>query len=225
MKPKAADLQNRSALRLLGWSMLGWSIAPAGYRVYVIQLVGKSKYNQGWKRTSHGVSCLPSRVLGCTAVVTCERGIRALALCVWCAIPCAAQVNNSDRLNGKSFEAVVSFAQSLAQWEFVIIGASILVLVGTSYNRPRPTLMRVLYLLFLPAWGCLAYSIYCGMRVQEAYLAYMLLPVTTIGGATSTLNKDIHAQISWMWIGLICFSIWLLAYLFWWILFKRAAEG
>ena len=158
-------------------------------------------------------------------MVTCERGITALALCVWCAFPCVAQVITSDRLDGKSFEAVVSFAQSLAQWEFVIIGASVLVLVGTSYNRPRPLLIRAFYLLFLPAWGCLAYSIYRGMRAQEAYLAYLLLPVTTIGGATITLNKDIQAQIFWMWSGLLCFGIWLVAYLIWWTFLKQDAEG
>lgn len=158
-------------------------------------------------------------------MVTSKRGMTALALCVWCAFPCVAQVITSDRLDGKSFEAVVSFAQSLAQWEFVIIGASVLVLVGTSYNRPRPMLIRAFYLLFLPAWGCLAYSIYRGMRAQAAYLAYLLLPVTTIAGATRTLNKDIQAQILWMWSGLICFSIWLVAYLLWWTFFKRPAEG
>jgi hypothetical protein len=62
------------------------------------------------------------------------------------------------------------------------------------------------------------------MRAQEAYLAYLLLPVTTIGGATRTLNKDIQAQILWMWSGLICFSIWVVAYSIWWIFFKQAAE-
>jgi len=158
-------------------------------------------------------------------MLKCERGITALALCVWCAFPCVAQVTTSDRLNSKSFESVVSFAQSLAQWEFVIIGASMLILVGTSYNRPRPLLIRAFYLLFLPAWGCLACSIYFGTRAQEAYLAYLLLPVATIGGATTTLNKEIQAQISWMWGGLICFAIWLVAYLIWWTFFKQAAEG
>jgi hypothetical protein len=158
-------------------------------------------------------------------MVTCARSIAALALSAWCAFPCVAQVTTPDRLNGKSFESAVSFSQSLAQWEFVIIGASMLILVGTSFRQPRCLLIRLFYLLFVPAWGCLAYSIYCGTRAQEAYLAYLLLPVTTIGGATTTLNKDIQTQILWMWIGLICFAIWLFVYVIWWTFSKQAAEG
>jgi hypothetical protein len=158
-------------------------------------------------------------------VVTCERVVTALTLYACCAIPCLAQVAASARSDGKSFEAVVSFAQSLAQWEFVIIGASVLVLVGTSYNRPRPLRIRGFYLLFLPAWGCLAYSIYRGIRAQGAYLAYLLFPVTTTAGVTRTLNRDIQAQILSMWLGLICFSIWLFVYLLWWIFLRQAADG
>jgi len=105
-----------------------------------------------------------------------------------------------------------------------MIGASVLVLVGTSYNQPRPLRIRVIYLLFLPAWGSLAYSIYQATRAQEAYLAYLLLPVTTVAGTTRTLNGDIQAQILWMWAGLICFSTWLVIYLMWWVFCGRAAE-
>jgi hypothetical protein len=158
-------------------------------------------------------------------VVTCERVVTALTVCAWHAFPCLAQVAAPSRSDRGSFEAVVSFAQSLAQWEFVIIGASVLVLVGTSYNRPRALHIRGFYLLFLPAWGCLAYSIYRGMRAQEAYLAYLLLPVTTTAGVTRTLNRDINAQILWMEVGLGCFFVWLVAYLVWWTCLKQAAEG
>jgi hypothetical protein len=99
------------------------------------------------------------------------------------------------------------------------------VLVGTTYNRPRPLRIRGFYLLFLPAWGCLAYSIYRGMRAQEAYLAYLLLPVTTTAGVTRTLNRDINAQVFWTEVGLGCFFVWLVAYLVWWTCLKQAAEG
>lgn len=157
-------------------------------------------------------------------MVTRGHGLAAFALCVWCALPSIGQVTGSEKLTAKSLEAAASFAQSLAQWEFVIFGASMLVLVGTSYYRPqRP--WQAIYLLFLPAWGCLGYSIYRGMKAQEAYLAYMLLPVTTMEGATSALNKDILAQIFWMWWGLGCFSFWLFFYLIWWTFFKKAAQA
>ena len=142
-----------------------------------------------------------------------------------CAFPSQAQVAGSERVDRKSLEAAVSFAQSLAQWEFVIIGGSLLVLVGTSHRPPETRRMRALYLLFLPAWLCLGWSIYLGTKAQEAYLAYLLLPVTTIEGATKTLNRDIGNEIFWMSCGLVLLLIWLVVYLFWWVFARKHAEG
>jgi hypothetical protein len=85
--------------------------------------------------------------------------------------------------------------------------------------------MRTAYLLFLPAWLCLCRSIYLGTQAQGVYLAYLLLPVTTIEGATQRLNEDIGNQISWMSYGLVIFFVWLVLYLFWWIFAKRGSEG
>jgi hypothetical protein len=153
---------------------------------------------------------------------SCRRGLSFLLL-LFCGFPTPAQAPASDRLNGKSLEAAVSFAQSLAQWEFVVIGGSLLILVGTSHRSPESRLMRVPYLVFLPAWLCLGWSIYLGTQAQEAYLAYLLLPVTTLNGATKTLNEDIGNEISWMLRGLLLLLIWLIFYLFWWILTKRSA--
>jgi hypothetical protein len=148
-----------------------------------------------------------------------------LALCILCASAPMAQTHSSERLNVKSLEAAVSFAQSLAQWEFVLIGGSLLVLVGTSHRHPTSRLMRMAYLLFLPAWLCLCWSIYLGTQAQGVYLAYLLVPVTTLEGATQRLNEDIGNQIFWMSYGLVIFFIWLVQYLFWWIFSKRGTEG
>ena len=153
-----------------------------------------------------------------------QRGLLLLTFCICCALPCMAQPA-SDILNGKSLESAASFAQSLGQWEFVMIGGSLLVLVGTSYRRPPKRLMRVPYLLFLFAWFFLGRSIYFGTRAQEVYLAYLLLPTTTIEEATKRLNHDIGTQISCLFCGLFFFSIWLAIYLFWWVFAKRVAEG
>jgi len=136
-----------------------------------------------------------------------------------------AQTQGSERLNGKSLEAAVSFAQSLAQWEFVLIGGSLVILVGTSHRHPTSRSKRTAYLLFLPGWLCLGWSIYLGTQAQGAYLAYLLLPVTTLEGATQRLNEDVGNQIRWMFYGLAFFFSWLVLYLFWWIFSKREMEG
>lgn len=154
-----------------------------------------------------------------------HRLLAALLLCLCFAFPSAAQVASSDRVNGKSLEAAVSFAQSLAQWEFVIVGASLLLVVGTSHRPPPNRRVRLVYLLFLPAWGFLAASIYFRTRAQQAYLAYLLLPVTTIEGATRTLNGDIRRQILFMLCGLGIFLIWVVIYLCWWIFSQDVPQG
>jgi len=65
----------------------------------------------------------------------------------------AAQAQSTDKLTARALEAAVSFAQSLAQWEFIIIGGSLLVVLGSSHLRPNNKKVRAFYLLFLPAWG------------------------------------------------------------------------
>jgi hypothetical protein len=136
-----------------------------------------------------------------------------------------AQQPDPDRLNTRALEAAVSFAQSLAQWEFVLIGSSLLVLVGTSHRRPASRWLRCFYLLFLPGWLSLARSIYLGARAQGAYLAYLLVPVTTLQLATQKLNEDIGNEVFWMLWGLAIFFIWLLLYLLWWIFSTSDTEG
>lgn len=149
----------------------------------------------------------------------------ALALGILYGFIPVAQAQSPDRLNAKSLEAAVSFSQSLAQWEFVLIGGSLLLLVGTSHRHPGSRSLRMAYLLFLPGWLCLGRSIYLGTQAQRGYLAYLLVPVTTIEGATKTLNEDIGKQIHWMFCGLGVFFIWLVFYLFWWIVSKREKGG
>jgi len=136
-----------------------------------------------------------------------------------------AQSLTSDKLNAKSLEAAVSFAQSLSQWEFVIIGSSLLLVVGSSHRRPESFAMRLIYILLLPlAWISLGLSIYFGARAQQVYLAYLLLPSTTMEGATRTLNSDIHSEMLWMFVGLAALFGWLVFYLAWWAFRKDAPK-
>lgn len=132
-----------------------------------------------------------------------------------------AQTPETDKLNVKAFESASAFAQSLTQWEFIIIGGSLLILLGIDYYRPKSVVLRSCYLLFLPAWTLLAVSIYYGIRVQEAYLAYVLVAKTTASGISETMNSDAHMQIVFMEWGLIVFGIWLLVYLLFWVFCKE----
>jgi hypothetical protein len=141
----------------------------------------------------------------------------AIAVGIGVASACNAQLSNPDKLNARSLEAAVSFAQSLAQWEFVIIGGSLLLVLGSSHLRPQSKVVRACYLLFLPAWASLGSSIYFGTRAQQVYLAYLLVTSTTIEGASAKLGDDIQAQRVSMLIGLALLFLWLLIYIWWWI--------
>ena len=147
-----------------------------------------------------------------------------LAISTLCAPALMAQTQNSDRLDTKSLEAAASFAQSLAQWEFALIGGSLLVLFGTSYRHPPSRQLRTFYFLFLVGWLCLAWSIHMGAQAQGAYLAYLLVPAITIHDATRQLNEDIGREMLWMFYGLGAFFIWLLLYLVWWVFFNVDTE-
>jgi hypothetical protein len=154
-------------------------------------------------------------------MIAIERILDALAVCSLRISSFLAQLPTADKLNAKSLEAAVSFAQSLAQWEFVIIGSSVLLVVGSSHRRPESIRLRAIYALLLPAaWLSLAVSIYYGTRVQQVYLAYMLLPSTTIEGATRVLNGDLHREMFWMYAGLTALICWLMVYLAWWLFHK-----
>jgi hypothetical protein len=72
------------------------------------------------------------------------------------------ELQATDKLNAKSLEAAASYAQSLAQWAFIIIGGSLALFVGNSHRWPRHRGLRATYLLFLFAWASLGISVYFG---------------------------------------------------------------
>ena len=131
------------------------------------------------------------------------------------------QLPQADKLNAKAFESAAAFAQSLTQWEFIIVGGSLLILIGTGYYRPKHVWIRCSYVLFVPGWVLSGLSIYFGIRVQEAYLAYLLVQKTTAAGISQTMNSDASYQISLMEWGLLVFGVWLLVYLCYWITSKE----
>src|ERR1022692_2512549 len=101
----------------------------------------------------------------------------------------------------KLFEAAVSLANTLTSWAFVMIGGSILAILGTSYYRPKALWVRCGYFAFIPAWFFLSYSLYAGTRVQSVYLAALFQTNPQLDLLTKALNKDSLAQIDRMEIG------------------------
>lgn len=86
-------------------------------------------------------------------------------------------------------------------------------------------MVRVSYLLFVPAWIYLAVSIYRGIRVQRAYLGFLLRSNAVLKTTKEAMNADAYAQIHCMQIGLAFLGLWLLIYLLWWVFAKKVQHS
>jgi hypothetical protein len=145
----------------------------------------------------------------------------ASGICALLASSSAAQV--TEKLDPKSLEAAVALSQTLTQWAFLIMGGSVVIVVGTSYYRPAGRFARGSYLLFVPGWIFLASSIYRGIMVQRANLGFLFLPSPDVAGFRKAINRDAYGQIASMEWGLAIFGLWLVIYLCWWV-FRSGAQ-
>jgi hypothetical protein len=123
----------------------------------------------------------------------------------------------------KGFEAAVSYSQSLTQWALLLLGGTVLLLLGTSYYRPGNRFVLYSYLLFVPSWGCLGVSMWHGTRVAQAYLAYLWFRHVTAREIKIAINHDLLWQGGAMECALAVLTLWMLVYLYWWIKCKKTA--
>jgi hypothetical protein len=118
----------------------------------------------------------------------------------------------------KFLEAATSMSNTLTSWAYAMVAGSIIALLGTGYYRPASRRVRLAYLAFLPAWVFLYRSIQAGTKIQGHYLGELysknhkllehhLTEVNTAGLEQSELMRK----------GLICFGLWLVVYVFWWV--------
>jgi len=128
----------------------------------------------------------------------------------------------------KFFEAAQGVAQSISQWDLLILAGSIVIILSTAYYRPRSRRMRWCYFLFLPTWGLLAMSIFKGTDVQESYVAYLIAQrrknANLIEGIAGTISKDTLSEILYLKLALACLAIWLLFYIIWWVTEERVQD-
>ena len=122
----------------------------------------------------------------------------------------------------KFFEAAQTLAQGLSQWCLLIIGGSLVIIVSTSYYRPKSPRVRAAYFLFVPAWLCLAVSIYEGIRVQRSYVAYLVGSrqgpnIQLSNQIAETMADATRKQILSLQAALGFVGLWLLIYVTWWI--------
>jgi hypothetical protein len=131
--------------------------------------------------------------------------------------------------DSKFFEAAQSLAQSLSQWDLLILGGSLVVIVSTSYYRPQSIKIRAAYFLFIPIWFCLALSVYQGIAVQRSYVAYLIASRSTptkqlLDQIAENITSATRSQIFALETALLFGGLWLLIYLVWWVFTNQSKE-
>lgn len=112
---------------------------------------------------------------------------------------------------------VMDCSSQLSAWALAIGGGTVAVIVSTSYRRPESLIWRLPYLLFLPGWICIGYSLYLGNKLVGKYLASIMVRPEHLQIIPPQIN-DIYAdQRSYLLSSLVFFCLWLLVYMLSWI--------
>ena len=120
---------------------------------------------------------------------------------------------------------VMDSSAELSAWALAIGGGTVAVIVSTSYRRPTLLLLRLPYLLFVPGWICIAYSLYLGNKVVRKYLASIMVRQEQVASIASQVNDLYAYQRSHLLYSLIFFGVWLLIYLISWIFVESIQPG
>jgi hypothetical protein len=126
--------------------------------------------------------------------------------------------------DGRFFEAAQTLAQGLSQWALLIIGGSLVVIVSTSYYRPKTRRARAAYFLFVPAWISLALCIYKGSYIQQSYVAYLVAARVHAQDRIDLIAQHMATAIQWqlrfLHVALVMLGAWLVFYIVWWVIWN-----
>jgi len=120
---------------------------------------------------------------------------------------------------------VMENSSQLSGWALVIGGGTVAVIVSTSYRRPDSLLWRLPYLLFIPGWMCLGYSLYLGNNLVGKYLASIMVEQKQAAVIASQVNDIYATQHSYLLYSLEFFGLWLLIYMLFWIFSESFHTG
>jgi hypothetical protein len=119
----------------------------------------------------------------------------------------------------QTIKAIDINSGKVSGWTLSIIGGSLLAILSDSYIHPTYRELRLLYLLFVPAWALLATSLAHGINVSGNAIASDLysnnLELTT--SIFDQSERSFSKQLKAFRAGLVFLAIWLVLYLVWWI--------
>ena len=123
----------------------------------------------------------------------------------------------------KALEAAVLFSQSLSQWAYIVLAGSVALLYKDLKSKSR--LVRHSFWAFIPGWALLGFSIYEGMKVQSARVAYLMNPNPRRDLTILSFNRHATGQFWSMNWGLAVFALWLVFFLICWITQHGSSTG
>lgn len=112
---------------------------------------------------------------------------------------------------------VLDSSSLLITWALAIGAASVATIVSTSYIRPASFLHRLPYLIFIPGWFSLGYSLYLGDKLARSYIA-LLMVKSEIAKTIPPQINDLYSDQRWyLFQSVLFFGIWLVIFLLTWV--------
>ena len=120
---------------------------------------------------------------------------------------------------------VVESSSQLTTWALLVGGGSVAAIVSTSYRRPLLLKFRMPYLLFIPGWCALGYSLYSGDLIMRMHLAMHMVSTTVASKIPQDINNAYRDQQIFLFVALGFFATWLLLYLLNWVFSNSLSDG
>lgn len=120
-------------------------------------------------------------------------------------------------LNGENaLKTVNEESNRITGWSLLIIGGSLLAILGKDYMKIDGGL-KWIYFLYILGWLALCLSVYWGQRVTRSYLASLFVSKEFIDRTAEQTNICFRRQINWFIAGVIVFALWMICFLVLWI--------
>ena len=102
-----------------------------------------------------------------------------------------------------------------------VLGGSILLILSTNYIKPPVRKARLIYLLFIPAWTFLTFTLYFNNIIMRQNAAYFFsMNKEDKLGICSDINDVYANQLLAFQSSIVILAMWLTAYLIWWIFYS-----
>jgi len=120
---------------------------------------------------------------------------------------------------------VLASSGQLTTWALAVAAGTVATVVSTSYRRPRNLKWRSPFLLFIPGWSCIAYSLYMGNELVGGFLASKMVKAEKFSDIASSINNLYADQRNFLLYSFIFFGLWLFIYLITWTFTDEFQKG